>query len=76
MPRKKKVRTDREIVDQTNELARRLYEDQGYAVPTGYRFDQAEHPHERAAWNWACIAMVYLTETDPEDALIALEDDK
>ncbi|BDT74128.1 hypothetical protein os4_36810 (plasmid) [Comamonadaceae bacterium OS-4] len=39
-------RTDQQVVDQTNELARKLYEIRGFHVSEGYRFDTATHPHE------------------------------
>ncbi len=62
-------RTDEQIVEQTNELARVLYRIRGYEVPEGYRFDRATHPHEREAWAGACEAQRLLTCTDPQDAL-------
>jgi hypothetical protein len=65
----RKVRTEQQIVDQTNELARKLYAIRGYQVPNGYRFDEATHPHEVEAWEGACAAQIYLTDTDPKDAL-------
>lgn len=63
------MRTEREIIDQTNALARKLYALRGYKVREGYRFDRATHPHEVEAWQGACAAQLMLTETDPEDAL-------
>lgn len=66
---RRKVRTDQQIVDQTNELARLLYEIRGYQVHHGYRFDAATHPHEVEAWAGACAAQLLLTDTDPKDAL-------
>lgn len=62
-------RTDQQIVDQTNELARQLYALRGYAVREGYRFDKATHPHEVEAWQGACAAQLLLTDTDPNEAL-------
>lgn len=67
------MRTEQEIVDQTNELARMLYAIRGYKVQKGYRFDQATHPHEREAWEGACEAQKLLTDTDPMDAVEELE---
>lgn len=69
------MRTDREVVKQTNELARQLYRLRGYEVPEGYRFDRARHPHQREAWAGACAAQILLTETDPDDALQAEEEE-
>lgn len=63
------MRTDADIIAQTNELARQFYEMRGYEVPHGYRFDRATHPHEVEAWQCACIAQIVLTDTDPDDAL-------
>jgi hypothetical protein len=62
-------RTDQQIVDQTNELARQLYALRGYTVREGYRFDEATHPHEVEAWQGACAAQLLLTDTDPNEAL-------
>jgi hypothetical protein len=70
------VRTDREIVNQTNALARELYRLRGYVVPEGYRFDQSTHPHMLEAWAGACAAQIMLTETDPDDALGEEDEDE
>lgn len=66
------ARTDHQIVDQTNDLARRL---RGYAVAEGYRFDKATHGHEVEAWRGACEAQILLTGTDPGDALDNLDEE-
>ena len=66
------MRTARQIVDQTNKLAKEFYEVLGYHVREGYRFDRAVHPTEQAVWNMACTAQIELTETDPFDALCEL----
>lgn len=68
------TRTDQQIVDQTNELARLLYAIRGYEVKPGYRFDRATHPHEVEAWNGACEAQRLLTNSDPNDALDNIDD--
>lgn len=65
-------RSEQNIIDQTNELARKLYLLRGYTVPEGYRFDRATHPHEVEAWQGACEAQAMLTATSPEDALANL----
>lgn len=70
------MRTDEQIVKQTNEVARELYALRGYQVPEGYRFDLATHPHEVEAWDGACLAQVILTATDPNEALANIEDDE
>lgn len=68
------MRTDQEIIQQTNELARILYRLRGYTVNEGYRFDKATHPHEVEAWRGACEAQILLTDTDPQDALDEIEE--
>lgn len=70
------MRTAQEIIDQTNELARKFYAAMSYAVPEGYRFDVERintHPQERLCWRMACEAQLLLTETDVEDALGEIE---
>lgn len=69
------MRSDKEIVDQTNELARLLYAIRGYESEKGYRFDAATHPHEVEAWEGACAAQLLLTGTDPDNALANLDDE-
>jgi hypothetical protein len=39
-------RSDKEILAQTNALARELYRLRGYVAPNDSRFDLATHPHE------------------------------
>lgn len=68
-------RTNQEIVDQTNAIARIIYSHDGYEVPNGYRFDKATHPQETSAWSAACDIQLYMTQTDPNDALQEIEDD-
>lgn len=64
-----KMRTDREIVEQTNAMARDFYRVMGYSAPERFRFDKATHPAELLCWTMACHAQQVLTQTDPEDAL-------
>lgn len=61
------ARTDKQIFDQTNELARKFYDHMGNRVKRGYRFDLAEHPQEYTMWKMACTAQQLLTNTDPAD---------
>lgn len=72
---RRKPRTAREIVDQTNALARLFYMSHGYVVPEGFDFRESSHPQEFGMWNLACIAQEELTGTSVEDAEIELEDD-
>ena len=67
-----KMRTEQQIIDQTNELARQLYSLAGYDVKKGYDFSNATHPQEKLAWSGACAAQLMLTDTDPEDAMANL----
>lgn len=61
------MRTDKQILTQTNQLASTLYALRGYKSAPGYRFDKATHPHEVEAWQGACEAQILLTGTDPRD---------
>jgi hypothetical protein len=63
------MRTDQEIINQTNELARTVYRIHGYVVSSDFKFYLSKHPHELQAWHCACEAQKLLTETDPYDAL-------
>lgn len=67
------MRTEQEIVDQTNELARTLYHLRGYEVREGYRFDLATHPHEVEAWAGACAAQLLLTDSESSGSVSELE---
>ena len=71
------MRTAQEIIDQTNEIARIIYDSMGYTVPKGTEFHTDtinRHPHETNCWNAACEIQLLMTETDPEDALAELEE--
>lgn len=67
-------KTDQEIVDGANELARQFYSMRGYSVPEGYRFDKATHPHEVEAWQMAVVAYEHVGGTDVESALASCDD--
>lgn len=66
-------RTDAEIIDQTNELARKICRIHGYDTPVGLKFYNSVHSRSHDAWLCACEAQKLLTDTDPEDALANLE---
>lgn len=68
------MRTEKEIVDDANALARVFYGILGYQVEPGYRFDEAIHPQERAMWSMAVIAYENIEGTDVEDALACIDD--
>lgn len=67
-------RTNHEIIDQTNALARRFYQMAGYRVPEGTAFQDATHPHEKLMWRQACEAQILLTQTDPDEVLAEMGD--
>lgn len=62
-------RTNKELIQEANELARKIYIRQGYEVPKGYRFDQAHHPQEIDCWLLAVMAYNHIEGTDIENAL-------
>jgi hypothetical protein len=69
-------RTPKEIIYQTNDIARIIYKAMGYIVPVGTEFPTEtinRHPHERACWQAACEIQDLMTATDPNDALDELE---
>lgn len=67
-------KTDQEIVDDANKLAREFYQAHGYEVPEGFKFHESEHPQEIGMWNLAVIAYEFLTGTDITDALANIDD--
>ena len=69
------LRTEQELVDDANELARQFYALMGYEVPEGYRFDRASHPHEVMVWRQAVLAYDLIEGTDVEDALNQIDDE-
>lgn len=73
MPRKK-PKTEQEIVDEANRLARLFYQSFGYKSPEGFRFDQSEHPQEAGMWNLAAIAYEHIEGTDINNALHEIEE--
>ena len=65
------MRTDMEIVSQTNLLAKKICEAvRGYdAEKLPEKMYQSSNKIAQDCWHAACIAQRMLTETDPEDAL-------
>lgn len=68
------MRTAKEILEQTNELAAKFYACWGYRSSPNFRFDLSNHGHEQIAWRQACIAQEILTDTDVDDALSEIEE--
>jgi len=73
-------RTDQEIISQTDKLAHALALLDGYSFTDGYKFHEhsriADRPSPRQAkyWEMARQAQLLLTETDPDDALMSIEE--
>lgn len=67
------MKTERQIVDDCNALARTFYLLQGCEVPEGYKFHEAHHPAELSCWEMAMAAYEYIEGTDVESALADLE---
>jgi len=70
-----KSRTEQEIVDETNDLARIILAQAGYQVPDGHKFYEDADPRSKQSWQRACEIMEHMTATDPNDALANLDDD-
>ena len=62
-------------VSQSRYLARMYYEQLGYVVEEGYRFDKAHHPQEEHMWEMACIAQEVLTDTDVSSVLSEIDEE-
>jgi hypothetical protein len=58
------AKSDRQIIDEANELAREFYRQEGYVVMDGFKFYESDHPRAIKAWNMAVIAYGHLTGTD------------
>lgn len=66
-------RTNEQIVNTANALARELYGMMGYNTPESYRFHRAQHPQEVLCWKMACKAFEMLEGTEVEQALEELK---
>ncbi|WP_417212106.1 hypothetical protein [Acinetobacter venetianus] len=72
-----KPRSTKEIIEQTNALARQFYAEMGYVeTRTEFMFYASQHPTEKLMWRLACIAQLELTETDPDELIGEYEDDE
>lgn len=72
------VRSAKQIVDQTEELAAELartFYGREVAVD-GFKFHLSADPRAQVCWRMACDAQQRLTNTDPEDALSELDEDQ
>lgn len=71
------MRTDQQIVDETNDLARHLLNNVmgvGYTVPEGCKFYEATDPRGAMAWQHAVSIMEMITKTEVQDALNSVLD--
>lgn len=68
--------TNRELVDNCNELARTFYKMQGYQVGPDFKFYDSTHPHERGMWNTAVVAYEHVNGTDIAEVLDELTDEE
>lgn len=68
------TRTSKEIVDQTEELARKIAEIMGYKIVRTGRMIFSRNPRVQMCWQMACAAQEILTYTDPEDAFSDLDE--
>lgn len=71
--------TDKQIIEETNELARfimaELIGNTGYQVPEGHKFYEAEDPRSKKAWDAAVKIMEMTTKTEMADVLATLEEE-
>ncbi|MEN8395997.1 hypothetical protein ABFO98_17645 [Acinetobacter baumannii] len=69
-------RSVKEIIEQTNELAREFYKEMGYVENRlDFMFYTSQHPTEVLMWRFACMAQLELTDTDPDDLIGEYEDE-
>lgn len=69
------MKSDQELVDACNELARLFYASIGCEVPDDFKFYKAHHPAEVGCWNQAMMAYEHIEGTDIDQALMNLEDE-
>lgn len=71
------MRSVKEIIEQTNQLAREFYAEMGYIESrTDFMFYASTHPTERLMWRFACMAQIELTDTDPDELITEYEEDE
>ncbi len=68
-------KTDAEIVQAGEDLARLFYKMQGHVRHPRFKFREAKHPQERLVWLMACKAFEELTGTDLQDTADNLEEE-
>lgn len=68
------VRSEEQVVDDCNALARIFYSMHGCAVGDDFKFYEAHHPLEKLCWSMAAAAYEKFSGTDVENALAEIED--
>lgn len=69
-------KTDKQVVDECNELALKFCHADGYRAPEGCRMHEpAVHPCARKAWDLAVIAYDHIAGTCVQSALAGYDDD-
>lgn len=70
------TKTDAEIVQAGEDLARLFYKMQGHVRHPSFQFRKATHPQERLVWAMACKAFEELLATDLQDTADNLEEEE
>lgn len=70
------MKTDREIVDSCNELARELLRLLGFCSPDGVKIYESRNPRCQLAWRMAVEAFDHIEGTDVDDALIEAREEE
>jgi hypothetical protein len=68
------AKTDREIVDEVNEIARTCLDCMGVSAPPDHKFYASKNPRSVKAWGSAVEIYERLTGTEVHDALLAVEE--
>lgn len=71
------MRTDEQIISETNDLARYLCAElvgTGYQVPEDHKFYEAQDPRSKKAWDHAVKIMEMTTKTEMADVLATLKE--
>ena len=70
------MKTNREIVENCNALARKYYAMQGYQVDESFKFYQSTFPAEVLCWEMAMAAYDFIEGTEVDGALDEWIDDQ
>ena len=65
------MKTEQQVVDACNALARQFYKMHGNEVKDDFKFYKATHPQEVGMWHMAVLAYDHIEGTDVMDALSA-----